>query len=72
VTGVIALFLVYTVATSIPTLIAAVRENQRILEFNQKILIEIKAQGDEGLRIARWTCAGVSKNDADRQECFRK
>jgi hypothetical protein len=70
--GVIAIFLVYVGATEIPRIRMMVEENRKYTEFNRELLREHVAQNDELVRIVRWICVGVSKDDHDRRQCFQK
>lgn len=71
-TSVIALFLVYVSATEMPKLSAMVNDTRKQADANRDLLREHMAQNDELLRLMRWICVGVSKDDNDRRQCFAK
>lgn len=70
--GVIAIFLVYVNATEIPRLAALMEETRKQTEFNRELLREHVSQNDEMLRLMRWVCVGVLKDENDKRQCFEK
>lgn len=72
ISGVIAFLLVWVGSQEIPKLVRQSELTYQETLKNREIMREHMAQTDELLRLSRWICAGVSKNESDRENCFRK
>lgn len=70
--GAIAIFLVGVGASEIPRLTREVAASRQEMETMQDLLRTHIQQNDETLRLMRWICAGVAKNEPDRRQCFEK
>ncbi len=70
--GAIAIILVWIMASEIPKITRQTETNHAAILINRENISRLAAQTEEQLRLMRWICAGVQKNDADRRNCFEK
>ena len=70
VTGAIAVMLAYFLGSELPQMHRLQETTLQEVLNAKEMMREQKRGQEEQLRLMRWICAGVQKNDSDRRNCF--